>query len=205
MAIDRDEDGTTLARVTKRLKDTEGRPIGFANDNQILDTQMYEVEYSNGYKKRLAANKFAKNLFSKVDAEGNHHVLFDKITDYHTDGTEVKQQDAFTTNSRGVQRWRETTVGWEMLVQWKYGSTTWVSLKDMKEEYPVQAADYAVENRVSLEPEFVWWASYVLMKRNQIIANIKCKDWVLTHKYGIEVPDNSEQAKPVEKKNGNTL
>ena len=75
----------------------------------------------------------------------------------------------------------------------------------MKEAYPVQAANYAVYNRVSLEQVFAWWPPYVLKKRNQIIHKIKSKYWILTHKYGIEVPNNYEQAKAVEKKNGNTL
>ena len=92
-----------------------------------------------------------------------------------------------------------------MLVQWKDGSTTWVALKDMKEAYPVQAAEYAVENRVSLGPAFDWWDPYVLKKRNRIIAKIKCKYWLKTHKHGIKVPKNAEQKKSVDKKNGNTL
>ena len=138
------------------LKDTEGHMIGVSNDNPILDTRIYEIEYANGYKTSLSAKTIAKNLFSQVYAEGNRHVLFDEITDRCTDGKEVKQHDYFSTNSRGVWRWHETTVGWEILVQWKDGSTTWVALKDMKEAYPAQAAEYAVENRVSLEPVFVW-------------------------------------------------
>ena len=37
-----------LARVTKRLKDANGLPIGLANENPILDRRMYEVEYLSG-------------------------------------------------------------------------------------------------------------------------------------------------------------
>ena len=132
LALDRGDEGPNFAKVTKRLKDAKGQPIGTANENPILDTRMYEVEYLDGYKTSLAANTIAENLFAQVDAEGNRHVLFDIIVDHRTDGKEVKQQDAFTTNSRGVNRRRETTKGWEMLIQWKYGSTTWVSLKDIK-------------------------------------------------------------------------
>ena len=75
----------------------------------------------------------------------------------------------------------------------------------MKGAYPVQTAEYAVDNRVSLEPAFAWQAPYVLKKRNQIIAKIKSKYWVQTHKYVIEVPKNAEQAKVVDENNGNTL
>ena len=37
-----------FARVKKRLKDANGRPIDVANDNPILDSRIYEVEYYYG-------------------------------------------------------------------------------------------------------------------------------------------------------------
>jgi hypothetical protein len=189
LALERGDDKPTYAKVTKRLKDKDGLPIGTANDNPILDSRMYEAEYQDGYKTALAANVIAENLFAQVDQEGNRHVLFSKITDHRTDGSKIKQQDAFITNKHGSKRRRETTKGWEILVQWKDGSTTWVTLKDMKESYPVQLAEYSVKNKISLEPAFAWWTPYVLKKRNRIIVKIKSKYWVRTHKYGIELPN----------------
>jgi hypothetical protein len=110
----------------------DGLPIGRANNNPILDTRMYEVEYPDGHKASLAANAIAENMFAQVDDEGNRHVLFEEIEDHRTDGTKVKQQDAFLTTSNGNQRRTETTEGWEILIPWKDGSTTWVSMKDIK-------------------------------------------------------------------------
>ena len=63
-AIDRGEDGSAFTCVTKRLKDSEGRPIGVANDNPILDARMYEVKYAYDYKTSLAANTISENLFA---------------------------------------------------------------------------------------------------------------------------------------------
>ena len=45
-----------LARVTKPLKDSNGIPIGTADQNPLLDTHMYEVEFADGEKASLAAN-----------------------------------------------------------------------------------------------------------------------------------------------------
>ena len=98
----------------------------------------------------MAANSIAENIFSQVDEEGNCHVLFDEIFEYQCDGNQVKMQYAFSTNTRGLKRRRPTTKGWEILVKWKDGITTWIALKDMKELYPVQLAEYAVQNRISL-------------------------------------------------------
>ena len=70
------------ARVTKRLRDHRGNPIGAANDNPIIDTPMYEVKYTDGYKQSLSANVIAENIFASVDEEGYMHLLLDSIIDY---------------------------------------------------------------------------------------------------------------------------
>jgi hypothetical protein len=111
LAIPRDTDGPEFARVTKRLKDKDELPIGRANNNPILDTIMYEVEYPVGHKVSLAANAIAENMFAQVGDKGNRHVLFEEIIDHQTDGTEVKQQGAFLTTRNGNKRRRETTKG----------------------------------------------------------------------------------------------
>ena len=205
VGVPRDDDGPTFARVTKRLRDANGLPIGVANDNPILDTRMYEVEYPDGYKASLSANVIAQNMFAQVDDEGNRHVLFDAIIDHRVDGTEVKTMDAFIVNKSGHKRRRETTKGWEILLQWKDGSTTWVKLKDVKDSNPVPLAEYAVQLRIAEEPAFAWWVPYVLKKRNRIIAKVKLKYWLRTHKFGIRIPKSVEEAKKFDEINGNTL
>ena len=205
LAVPRDGDGPDFARVTKRLRDANGLPIGLANDNPILDTRMYEVEYLDGHKASLTANAIAQNLFAQVDEEGNRHVLMDEIVDHRTDGTAVTQQEAFVTTKTGTRRRRQTTKGWEILVRWKDGSTTWVALKDMKEEYPVQVAEYAVQSKISMEPAFAWWCPWVLKKRNRIIGKVKSKYWLRTHKFGIRIPKTVKEALELDRESGNTL
>jgi len=202
LAIPRGDNGPEFARVTKRLRDADGIPIGTAADNPILDTRMYEVEYADGYKESLTANLIAQNLFAQVDEEGHRHVLLDEIVDHRVDGSEVKQADAFITNKHGAKRRKETTKGWELQVRWKDGSTSWVKLKDMKESYPVQVAEYSVEASISQEPAFAWWTPYVLKKRNRIIAKTKSKYWLRTHKYGIRIPKSVKEAREIDAQNG---
>jgi hypothetical protein len=101
----------------KRLRDGNGLPIGTANNNPILDTRMYEVEYPDGHKAALAANAIAENMFAQTDMEGNRHVLFEVIIDHRADGSELKQQDAFITTRSGTKRRRATTKGCEIFVQ----------------------------------------------------------------------------------------
>ena len=91
LALPRDGGQTTFTRVTKRLKDANGLPIGTLHENPILDTRFYEVEYADGHKASIAANSIAMNLFSQVDAEGNRNALFNEISDHCIDGKEIKQ------------------------------------------------------------------------------------------------------------------
>ena len=194
-----------MARVTKRLKDANGIPIGTADDNSLLDTRMYEVEYLDGECASLSANHIAENLFAQVDDEGNRQVLMKEIIDYHTNGQEVKHQDAFITTRSGTKRRRETTKGWEILIEWKDGSTNWVALKDVKESYPVQLAEFTISNCIAGEPAFAWWVPFVMKKRNRILAKVKSKYWLMSHKFGIRIPKSVEEAKKVDNQNGNTL
>ena len=99
------------AKVTKRLRDVNGIPIGTADDNPMLDTRLYEVEFLDGYRTSVSANELAINLFSQVDEEGNRYVLFDEIVDHRTDGNEIKNDEAFIISSNGGRRRKETTKG----------------------------------------------------------------------------------------------
>ena len=197
-------DDPQLAKVTKRLRDANGIPVCMANDNPILDSRMYEVEYEYVTKASLAANYIAENMFAQVDQEGNRHVLLDNIIYYRVNGREVKQQDSFITMRSGTKRRHETTIVWQLLVQWKDGSNNWVALKDLKESYPVQVAKYSVAAKISMELAFAWWVPHTLKKRNHIISKIKSKYWLRMHKLRIRIPKSVEEAKQLDQENGDT-
>ena len=152
----------------------------------------------------MEANIIAENIFAQVDEEDNRSVLFYKSVDVSTDGTQVLQQDAFVTTSSGTQRWVTMTKGWEVNLKWKDGSTTSDKLKDIKDSYPVQLAEYAVENRISEEPAFAWWVKFLLRKRDRIISKTR-RYCIKTHNYGIRVPNTVKEAILIDKDNWDTL
>ena len=49
-------------------------------------------------------------------------------------------------------------------------------MKDIKEAYPVQLAEYAVSMKLAGEPAFAWWVPHTLKKRNKPKAKIKYRD-----------------------------
>ena len=205
LSIHRGDEYPEMGRVTKRIKDQHGNPVGVANDNPILDTRMYNVEFEDGHSEAISANIIAENLFSQVDEEGRRHAIFDEIIDLRTDGTALSEEDAFLTAKNGIRRRRKTTQGWEVCILWKDRSTTWHKLKDIKDSYPVQLAEYAVENNTSHLPAFAWWVPYTLKKRDRIISKVKSKYWIRTHKYGIRIPKTVKEALEIDRENGNTL
>ena len=75
----------------------------------------------------------------------------------------------------------------------------------MKECYPIQIMEYAVQSQISKQPSFAWWLPHVMKKSKQIIAKIKSKYWTRTHKFGIKVPKNIKEAQEFDNDNGNTL
>ena len=84
-------------------------------------------------------------------------------------------------------------------------TTTWEALKDVKESYPVQLAEYTILHKISDEPAFAWWVPYVIKKRERIISKVKSKYLKRTHKFGIKIPKTPEEAKRFDQENGNHL
>ena len=62
----------------------------------------------------------------------------------------------------------------------------------MKENYLVQLAEYSQQHKLSDKPAFAWWVPYVLKKLERIIAKVKSKYWLRTHKFSIRVPKTVE-------------
>ena len=118
VALSRDGEGPELARVVKRLRDKYGISIGTDNDNPIMDSRIFEVEYPYGHRESLAANAVAENLFAQVDDEGHRSVLQQEIVSHSVNGREGTIEHVFIISHNGRRRKKETTL------QWKDGSTT---------------------------------------------------------------------------------
>ena len=127
-------------------------------------------------------------MFVQVEEQGHRHVIMDEIIDLRTDRTQVIKGNVFVTLRSGATWRKDTTKGWQVLVQCKYGSTTQNDLKYVIDLYPVQLAEYSIENGYSDEPAFDGWVKFVMKKHDRKFSNVKSKYWVITHKYGIRVP-----------------
>ena len=206
MALSRGAEGELLhATVRKRVRDEDGLPVGTAHSNPLLDSRKYEVEYVDGHVEELTANLIAENLMAQVDEEGRRQMMLSAITDHRVLKDAIPKSQGTYVNPYGVRRRKTTTRGWELLVEWRDGSSDWVSLKDLKDSYPVELAIYAKERTIEDEPAFAWWVPYVLRKQQRILQKVKTKYWARTHKYGIRIPKTIKEAIEIDKEMGNTL
>jgi hypothetical protein len=194
-----------LARVVRRKRDANGLPIGLRHDNPILDSRQYEVEFPDGSTEIVAANLIAENLFSQIDEEGNSFAILKEITDHRSNDSALSIDNGYTTSKNGTKRHKITTAGWDIEVEWKDGSTTWVPLTRLKDSNPLELAEYAVANRIENEPAFKWWVRHTLRKRDRIIKKVKSRYWKRSHKYGIELPHSVQAALDIDRRTGTTF
>jgi len=196
------QDGQLLGTVTSRKRDLQGNPVGVSNKNPILDTRIYEVTFPDGHTAEFSANVIAECLYSQVDPEGRAYSIFEEIVDWRKTKDAIEDHDIFQVSHNGNIHRRRTTKGYQLCVRWADGSTSWEALKDMKETYPTQVADFAVAQQLEDLPAFRWWVPQTLKRRDSMISAIKTRFKKKTHKYGIQVPHNIEEAYLIDKETG---
>lgn len=193
------------AKVIARHKDSHGNIVGNYDDNPILNSLVYDVEFPDGAVRQYSANVIAENMYSQVDSEGYRYDIMDCIVDCAKDGNAVQKGDEYVVTKRGRHRLRKTTAGWKFLVQWKGGNQQWMPLQILKESNPVEVAEFVKSRSLDDEPAFKWWVPYTLKKRDRIVAAVNSRVKKTTHKYGVEIPHSVEHAKTLDEANGDTM
>ena len=118
--------------MVSRVKDKDGKVKGTYNKNPKLDTRVYDVMFPYGAVFQYVANIIAENMYSQVDSNCHHTLLLKEINDHRKLAMAVHIDDKFVVSNTGRKSIRKTTKGWDFLCLWKYGSTTWYPLKDLK-------------------------------------------------------------------------
>jgi hypothetical protein len=193
------------AKVFARKRDHNGNPIGKANKNPILDTRLYQVIFPDGETAEYSANIIAECLYSRVDDEGHQYLLIDEIIDWMQTNEAVKDEENFQVSHNGNLHKRQTTKGWKLCVRWKDQSTSWEPLKDLKQSFPIQVAEFAVKQGLNEKPAFRWWVNNTLKRRERMIKAVKTRYLKRTHKYGIQLPKTVEEAYESDRLSGTDL
>ena len=109
---------------------------------------------------------------AQFDEEDYRQIILNEIIDHKQGVNTIGKEGVFTKTPNGMKRRKMTTSGWQLCIQWKDRSTDWVSLKEVKQSYPVELEDYAKRAKIDDETEFAWWVTYVQKKREIILSKV---------------------------------
>ena len=89
---------------------------------------------------------------------------------------------------KGNKSRKHTTKRWFFEVRWKDGTTSWVPLKEIKENHQIETAEYATYTSIMHKPAIACWSPHVLTKRDQIVSKVISSTKKKTRKYDIQIP-----------------
>ena len=102
--------------MKKRAVDVDGKPIGVANNNPLLDTREYVIEFEDGAEEIVSANVIAENILSQMNEEGHRQLMLYEIVDHRTTHDAIPKVRGYITTPSGARRKKRTTRGWKICV-----------------------------------------------------------------------------------------
>jgi hypothetical protein len=131
---------------------------GTFHKNPLLITRVYLAEFPNGHTAEFSANVISEAIYNQVNDDGIEELCFSEIIGHERDNTALNSEEFVSQEAeQDDMTIRYTTKGWRICVTWTDGSTSWHSLADIKNSYPIQLAEYALANNLQNEPAFRWW------------------------------------------------
>ena len=193
------------AQVRSRKRDSEGNLIGKAASNPIEDTREYIVVFEDGTEGQYSANVIAESLIHKIDSDLTlEEPLIRQIVGHRANTKMAVTKEDGTVKIKGTKYPKRTTKGWDLCIEWNNGETSWIPLSNVKEQLPVEVAEYAVAQSIDSEPAFAWWVPATLKTRTRIVSAVNKRYWKRTHKFGIRVPHSVQEAHAIDRENNNT-
>ena len=90
ISLPRGQDSTPIAaHVKQRATGDDGKLLGRAHNNPLLDTRQYEVQFVGGHKEVLTANIIAENPIAQVDKDGHRQRMLSEIIDHRSNNQAV--------------------------------------------------------------------------------------------------------------------
>ena len=112
-----------------------GNQIVRSNQNPILDTCFYEVEF-HGREMKLAINIIAELMYAKCDIGKKEYLLLKAFIDHRKNGSALNGEDQKIVAKR-QKALRKSTAGLDICCKWKDSSTLWKKISNLKESHPI--------------------------------------------------------------------
>jgi hypothetical protein len=117
-----------------------------------------------------------------------------EIIGHRKNAKAIDKADLYQQGQNGRQAKKQTTAGWDLEVELVDSSTSWLSLKELKETNTIETAQYAVDNRINKEPAFDWWTRDVLKRKKRLMKMSQSRHKQSGFKFGIRIPRNTKEA-----------
>ena len=88
-------------KVIRRQCNDCGDLIGKANQNRLLDTRSYQVQFPDGEIAPYAVNLIAENMITQCDPDSNQFLLLESITDHKKDKSAVPFGNTTASQPKG--------------------------------------------------------------------------------------------------------
>ena len=107
--------GDRMARgqVVCLKQDANDNPIGRFNQNPILDTLLYEVEFPGGDIIGLAANVIWESIYTQCDFNGNKYLFLEASIDHGRNCSALNVEDQRIV-VKVQETLRKSTAGWDI-------------------------------------------------------------------------------------------
>ena len=93
-----------MREIVKRINlDNKGKAVGNTNNNLLIDTRAYKVEFDDSTTEVITANIISENLLAQVNEEGHCKMLLDEIIDHTQDVNAIVKEDAFKKITNGMK------------------------------------------------------------------------------------------------------
>lgn len=100
-----------VGKVTRRAIGPCGRATGTYDENPMLNSMIYEIEFPDGQIKEYAANVIAENMLTQVENEGYSITMMEGIIDFRKDySIAVPKNEKYIVTKRGQKTLRKTTI-----------------------------------------------------------------------------------------------
>ena len=115
----------------------------------MINTVIYNVETSDDNIRKYTANVIAENLWNQVDDDAyKFHIIYETIRHRKNDNV-ISKDDGFYETKTGVKRKLITTKVWDVQVRWETGETSYISLKDIKENNIIKITEDVISNKLN--------------------------------------------------------
>ena len=95
-----------MREIVKRINlDNKGKAVGNTNNNLLIDTRAYKVEFDD------STTGISENLLAQVNEEGHCKMLLDEIIDHTQDVNAIVKEDSFTETTNGMKQRKMDTAG----------------------------------------------------------------------------------------------